>query len=513
MYKNITSIALIIGLYILSPFFIHGEELELNKKNKKPNIILILTDDQGYGDLSIHGSPDVQTPNMDKLKTQSASLEDFHVSPTCGPTRSAIMSGRVPFKNGITHTILERERLTLGVTLLPEILKKAQYTTGVFGKWHLGDEKPYQPESRGFDEVFIHGAGGIGQSFPGTCADVPRNRYNNPILKHNDHFVQTEGFCTDVLFLQALSWIKESASKDKPFFAYIATNAPHGPFLAPESYKKKFADKGYPPSGQGFYGMIENIDDNLGTLMKKLDDWNLTDNTILIFMTDNGRTPGPTDPNGKIYNAGMKGLKSSPHQGGTRVPFFIKWKNKIKAGTKINSLFSHYDIFPSMAEVAGVDISDIPLLDGESFMPFVTGKKTTPTEKYRFIHVSRWPGNPKNYEGLPERRHFFKGNEENSNPKNAKYRNCAVRSQQYRFTNNKALYDLYKDPQEKVNVINEHPEIVEKMRKAYDKWWKSMLPMMINENVNLNKEQPFVVEYKKQLKEEGIPKWVKPILD
>ena len=191
MYKITAKIALIVGFCMLNSFLIYGEEQALNKKNKKPNIILILTDDQGYGDLSIHGSPDVQTPNMDKLKTQSASLEDFHVSPTCGPTRSAIMSGRVPFKNGITHTILERERLTLGVTLLPEILKKADYTTGVFGKWHLGDEKPYQPESRGFDEVFIHGAGGIGQNFPGTCADVPRNQYNNPVLKHNDHFVKT----------------------------------------------------------------------------------------------------------------------------------------------------------------------------------------------------------------------------------------------------------------------------------------------------------------------------------
>ena len=323
MQKNKLAI-LLLGFYLGSFSSLFSVEQKLNKENEKPNIIIILTDDQGYGDMSVHGSPDVHTPHMDRLKSQSVSLEDFHVSPTCVPSRAGIMSGRVPFKCGVTHTIWERERMALGITTLPEVLKRANYTTGIFGKWHLGDEKEYQPENRGFDEVFIHGAGGIGQNFPGTCADVPRNRYHNPIIKHNDSFVKTEGFCTDVFFMQALSWMKTCSDKGKPFFTYLATNAPHSPFLAPDSYKKKFADKNYPPEGQGFYGMVENIDDNLGVLMQKLDNWKLSDNTILIFMSDNGRTPVATDYKNEIYNAGMKGIKTTPYQGGTRVPFFMR---------------------------------------------------------------------------------------------------------------------------------------------------------------------------------------------
>ena len=203
-------------------------------KKKAPNIILILTDDQGYADISAHGSPDVSTPNMDKLKSQGISLVDFQVSPTCAPTRSAIMTGRHPFKNGITHTILERERMALGITTLQQVLKKGGYESGIFGKWHLGDEQEYQPDSRGFDEVFIHGAGGIGQAYAGSCADVPDNKYFDPIIKHNGTFVKTKGFCTDVFFTQALSWIKNKSKEDKPFFVYLSTNAPHGPFIAPE---------------------------------------------------------------------------------------------------------------------------------------------------------------------------------------------------------------------------------------------------------------------------------------
>jgi len=499
---------LFLGLLLCSlvQFFSYGAR-------KHPNIILVLTDDQGYGDLTAHGSPDVRTPNIDRLISQSISFEDFHVSPTCAPTRAAIMSGCHPFKGGVTHTVLGRERLDIKKTILPQVMKRAGYTTGIFGKWHLGDIDKYQPHNRGFDEVLIHGAGGIGQDgHPGASGDVPGNNYQDPILKHNNTFVQTKGFCTDIFFKHAMAWMKSSYDKGKPFFAYIATNAPHGPYLAPASYKKRFADMKYPKAGQGYFGMIENIDDNVGLLMEKLDAWGMTENTILIFMSDNGRTKFPTDPKGEIYNAGMKGLKKSPHQGGTRVPFVMRWTGHIKAGTKINNLFCHYDLLPTFADVSGIDITDIPNLDGESFLPYVTGEKTDVQERYRFVHSGKWGGNPIQYINYEGKKKFI-GTEESSNPQNNKHEGSAVRTQQYRFVNDTELYDIRKDPGETNNIIEQHPELVAKLRKKYNEWWNSMMPFLINEKVPLHKEQAFRTKYETQLKEQGIPNWKEPKLD
>jgi len=509
--NNILKINIYTGLLFCSLLHLSSFGFGQHKTNK-PNIVLILTDDQGYGDLSVHESPDVRTPNIDRLKSQSVSLEDFHVSPTCAPSRAGIMSGRVPFKGGVTHTILGRERLALGMTLLPEVMKRANYTTGIFGKWHLGDEDPYQPHNRGFDETFIHGAGGVGQNYPGDGGDVPGNDYQDPIIKHNNKFVRTKGFCTDVFFKKALSWMRSCQNQGNPFFAYIATNAPHSPFKAPMSYQKRFADLKYPRTGQGFYGMIENIDDNVGLLLKKLDEWKLSENTIVIYMSDNGRTKGPTNHKRQIYNAGMRGLKNTSYQGGTRVPFFMRWPSHIKAGTKVHSLFSHYDIMPTFAEIADINIKDIPNLDGESFLSYVKGEKTKATEKYRFIHAARWPGNPKQYIGYTRDKRL-KGNVTSSNPQNHKYNRCAVRTQQYSFVNNKELYDIRKDPGQKNNIIDQHPKLISELRKEYDIWWDSMTPLMINETETLVKEQAFKKQYEKQLATEGIPDWKEPKLD
>ena len=211
----------------------------------KPNLILVITDDQGYPPMAAHGHPWLKTPNLDRLHGESARFTRFLVAPTCSPTRSAIMTGRHPEKNGITHTILERERMTLDATILPQVLKTAGYRSGIFGKWHLGDEHEYQPDQRGFDETFIHGAGGIGQAYDCSCADAPDNKYTDPVIRHNGSFVQTRGFCTDVFFTAALGWIKQQAEAKQPFFAYLSTNAPHGPFIAPEKNAKRFTDLGF----------------------------------------------------------------------------------------------------------------------------------------------------------------------------------------------------------------------------------------------------------------------------
>src|ERR1051326_6742742 len=238
---------------------------------RRPNIIFILADDQGYGDMSCHGNPVLKTPNIDRLHDEGVRFLDFHVSPTCAPTRSALMTGRHEFRNGVTHTIYERERLTLNATTIAQVLKTANYTTGIFGKWHLGDEPERWPDKRGFDEMFIHGGGGIGQTFPGSCGDAPGNTYSNPAILHNGRFEKTTGYCTDVFFRQALTWIDAQRNGRAPFFAYIPLNAAHAPLQVPDEYFKRYAGK-VPENTAKFYGMIENLDDNFGALLKQLKD-------------------------------------------------------------------------------------------------------------------------------------------------------------------------------------------------------------------------------------------------
>ena len=347
---------------------------------EKPNIVLVMTDDQGYFDLSCHGHPFLKTPNLDKLHAQATRFTRFHVSPTCAPTRSAIMSGRAPFYVGVTHTIKERERMKLGVPTLPEMLQSVGYTNGIFGKWHLGDQDPYRPDQRGFDEVFIHGAGGIGQTYDGSCGDAPGNKYFDPAILHNNKFVKTKGFCTDVFFNQAMSWIEEQKGKDGPFFAYIPTNAPHGPFIAPEEYRKKFVEQGkLSPANIGFYGMIENIDWNMGRLLAKLDELDLSNDTILIFMTDNG-------PSASTYNGDMKGKKGSVEEGGTRVPFFIRWPGKFKAGQDIDRIARHIDLLPTFAAITGGEPKQADQLQGRSLVPLLKDPDAEWSDRYLFFH-------------------------------------------------------------------------------------------------------------------------------
>ena len=327
----------------------------LSAAPESPNILFILTDDQGYGDFSAHGNPILKTPHLDALHAQSVRFTDFHVSPTCSPTRSALFTGRHEFKNGVTHTILERERLTLDVTTLAQVLKTAGYTTGIFGKWHLGDEPAYQPGARGFDEVFIHGGGGLGQSYPGSCGDVPGNTYFDPVIRHNGTFKKTTGFCTDVFFSQATRWIESAKKPGRPFFAYIATNAPHSPYTArPEDaalYRGKVGTGPDAESVANFFGMIHNIDENVGRLLAFLDAQDLTRDTLVIYMNDNGTAAGA-----KIFNAGMRAQKGTPWLGGTRAASLWRWPAHFTPGN-VAGLTAHLDFFPTLAELAGASLA------------------------------------------------------------------------------------------------------------------------------------------------------------
>jgi arylsulfatase A-like enzyme len=348
----------------------------------RPNVIVVITDDQGYPPLARLGHPWIQTPHLDELHDTSTRFSRFLVCPTCSPTRSALMTGRHSMRNGVTHTILERERLALDAVTLPQVLSKAGYQSAIFGKWHLGDEEPYQPHQRGFDHAFIHGAGGIGQAYDCSCADVPHNSYFDPVVRLNGSFVKTHGFCTNVFFSAAIDWIDQIANSDTPFFAYIATNAPHGPFLAPAQNKKRFLEMGFGDEQAAFYGMIENIDDNVGRLMNLMAERDLFRNTVIIFMSDNGMTGGGSgkpdkplghDPNGKEimpYNSGMRGLKGSPDEGGVRVPFFVRWDGHWQAGRDIGQIGGDIDVFPTIAAVTGAELP-ANQVEGRSLIPLL----------------------------------------------------------------------------------------------------------------------------------------------
>jgi arylsulfatase len=370
----------------------------------------------------------------------------------------------------VTHTILERERMSLKATTLAQLLKAAGYTTGIFGKWHLGDEAAYQPEKRGFDEVFIHGAGGIGQTYPGSCGDAPGNTYFSPAILHNGRFEKTEGFCTDVFYRQALSWIDQKRKDQAPFFAYLSTNAPHGPYVCPEEYSKKYEGRGLNAQAMAYYGMITNIDDNVGRLLEQLKAWDLERNTLVIFMTDNGHSIGT------LYNAGMRAAKGSPYQGGTRVPSFWRWPGVLKPGVDVDKLTAHVDILPTLAEIAAAKLPDVPL-DGRSLVPLLKDAEAAWPDRYVFVHVGRW---------------------ERGKAEQSKFAKCAVRTSRFRLVNNTELFDITSDPGEMTNVIQQYPNEVTAMRKAYDQWWAEILPCLENEDVVGPEVNPFKALYWKQ---------------
>ena len=458
-------------------------------KGKQPNIIYVMTDDQGYGDIAAHGNAIISTPHLDRLHRESVRLTEFHASPTCSPTRAALMTGRHEFRSGVTHTINERERLALSATTLPQLFKTAGYTSGIFGKWHLGDEDAYQPGKRGFDRVFIHGGGGIGQSFPGSCGDAPGNSYFNPMIRSDGTFVQTKGYCTDVFFDAALDWIDRCRKEGKPFFCYVTPNAPHSPLDCPPgsdtSYLAKLEAAGVKdPQSRAeiakFYGMIENIDTNIGRLMRKLDEWGLADDTLVVFTTDNGTATGAP-----VFNAGMRGMKGTAYRGGTRVPSFWRWPGTLPAGVDVPAVTAHIDVLPTLCEFANVAIPpDVAAkVEGRSLVPLLRDRKTPWPDRPLFTHLGRW---------------------DRGKMAETEYRQCRIREGKWSLVNVKnsptawELYDVAADPEERQNLAQQQPEIVARLASEYDRWWQSVQPDLINENVPVPAVNPFKAAYERQ---------------
>jgi len=399
-------------------------------KRKRPNVVLVITDDQGYGDLGCHGNPVIKTPNLDKLYNQSTRLTNFHVSPTCSPTRAALMTGRYCNRTGVWHTVMGRSLLRKDEVTMADVFAAGGYKTGIFGKWHLGDNYPFRPQDRGFGEVLVHKGGGVGNT-----QDYWGNDYFDDAYFRNGKPEKFKGYCTDVWFAEAMKFVE--ANKDRPFFCYLPTNAPHGPYRVADKYSDPYMGKGVKFK---FCGMIANIDENMGRLMSKLEELGIEDNTILIFMTDNGTSGGR-------FSAGMRGRKGSEYDGGHRVPFFMRWRGGgIKAGVDIGRITAHIDLLPTLIELCGLKKPDGVRFDGTGLVPLLKGDDKT------------WPG-----------RTLITDSQRVNYP--IKWRKSAVMTDRWRLVNGKELYDIKADPGQKNNIADEHPQVVAKLRNEYDKWW------------------------------------------
>lgn len=408
---------------------------------ESPNVVIVISDDQGYGDLGCTGNPIIKTPNIDDLAKESTGLSDYHVAPTCSPTRCSLLTGHWTNRTGVWHTIMGRSMLRENEVTVGQMFSDAGYETGMFGKWHLGDNFPYRPEDRGFTEVYRHGGGGIGQT-----PDVWDNAYFAGSYFHNGRIVKAKGFCTDVFFEQANKFIRNSAKQKKPFLAYISTNAPHKPLHCPPKYMKMY--DGQSENIAAFYGMITNIDDNVGKTRRLIEELGIAENTIFIFTTDNGTAGGA-----KVYNAGMKAGKGSPYEGGHRVPFFVHWPaGGLTKQHDVNELTHAVDVVPTLLQLTGVKKPDGVKFDGVSIADLLDPKKDVDWPKRFVISDSQRVRDP------------------------IKWRSSCVMTGKYRLVNRKQLYDVSNDPGQKTNIADKHPEIVAEMREFYEQWWAELKP-------------------------------------
>ncbi|MEO0341214.1 MAG: arylsulfatase, partial [Bacteroidota bacterium] len=416
---------------------------------ERPNVILIITDDQGYGDIGAHGNPLIKTPHMDQLYAESIRFTNFHVSPTCSPTRAALMTGRYTNRTGAWHTIGGWSLLRSNEKTLGNLFSEGGYVTGAFGKWHLGDNYPFRAKDRGFQSTVVHGGGGVQQT-----PDYWGNDYFDDTYFYNGKPKQYEGYCTDVFFDEAMSFIRQS--KDQPFFCYISTNAPHSPFNVPPSYLDLY--EGIPDTilandQKRFYGMISNIDENIGRLRASLVEQNIADNTLLIFMSDNGTAAGYRSREGRTmgFNSNMRGTKNSPYEGGHRVPFYVYWKDgKVVGGKDISTLAAHIDIMPTLAEWCKLKLPENHLpIDGRSLVPLVEGNNLELKNRILITDSQR--------KQVPE-----------------KWTKTAVMSRNWRLVNGEELYNLDNDPGQEFNLFKDQKMLVDTLREAYDDWWSSM---------------------------------------
>lgn len=462
---------------------------------EKPNVILVMTDDQGYGDLGCHGNPFLKTPELDRLHDESVRFTDFHVSPFCTPTRAALMTGNNPGYTGAYRTSAGRTMMHPDEKTMASLFADAGYATGMAGKWHLGDNAPHRPQDRGFQDVVWHRCGGIGQA-----SDYWGNDYFDDTFERVTpgsrigKFEKFSGYCTDVFFREGMRFVEEN--KEKPFFLYLALNAPHGPyFVAPEWAEPYKGNKDI--TNPNFYGMIANIDHNMGLLRKKLEELELAENTILIFMTDNGTASGAKfkglDSEAVVgYNAGMRGKKSSVYDGGHRVPFFIRWpKGGLSGGKDIETIGAHIDVLPTLAELCGITVGDGYDLDGISLKPLLDGSEEPWSRDHHVVQYHGGAGG----QAMP--------------PGPLAY--SVVMTERWRLVNSDGqfLFDIEADPAQRKDVSAEYPEVVTQLRAFYDPFWERVSPRLTPVRTNLGDEgEPKAVLCSQDwYMEKGNPPW------
>ncbi len=420
----------------------------------RPNVILVITDDQGYGDLGCHGNPVIQTPHLDRFHGESVRLTNYHVGPTCAPTRAGLLTGRYANSTGVWHTIGGRSLLRVEEYSLADAFRANGYVTGLFGKWHLGDNYPYRPQDRGFDEVVVHGGGGVGNT-----PDYWGNRYFDDAYWTGKAYRRFQGYCTDVWFQQGCAFVKRH--RQEPFFCMISTNAPHGPHLVDSRYSEPYRESTADLERAKFYGMVTNIDENFGALRRLLAEWELADNTILIFTTDNGSAGGlRTDSDHFVvsgFNAGMRGQKGSPYDGGHRVPFFLHWPAAgMSKGRDIPELAANVDLMPTLLDLCELESHQTPDWDGCSLGPLFKHEKeewptrTLITDSQRLVYPVKW-------------------------------RRSAVMAPGWRLVNGRELYDMETDPGQTQDVARIFPDIVSRLQQEYEVWWERVSRQALTE--------------------------------
>jgi arylsulfatase A-like enzyme len=426
---------------------------------KKPNVLIIMTDDQGLGDFSYTGNPVLKTPNLDAFARASVRLTDFHVAPMCSPTRGQLLTGLAALRNGATSVTAGRTFLRPGLPTMPELFARAGYRTGIFGKWHLGDSYPHRPTDKGFHESAYHLGWGQLHSTPELGWPLIDGRYF-----HNGARKRYKGHCTDFWFDRATAWMKQCRKEGKPFLCYLPTNAPHGPHVELEEYVKPYRKPGQPAA---FFGMIAHIDKCFGVLEKFLADEKLKDDTIVLFMTDNGGTAGVN-----LFNAGLRGRKTTYYEGGHRVPCWVRWPNgQFGEPRDVKAPTQNTDLLPTLCELCGVGAP----------------KRAKADERFAGVSLAGLLRGAK--KALPDRTFVVQYGQV---PK--KFDCCVVRGK-WRLVHGKELYDVEADRAQKKDVAGKHPKIVEAMRDYYEGWWKAVEPTLDDfVPISLGAKQQPVVE-------------------
>lgn len=430
--------------------------LTISCSQEKPNVILILTDDQGYGDLGAHGNPYVKTPNLDRFYENCVRFTDFHVDPCCAPTRAALMTGHYSIDAGVWHTIGGRSLLREGLPTIADIFSLNGYETGIFGKWHLGENIPFRPQDRGFKESVVFGGGTIGEGSPGYWG----NDYFDDTYLHNGKLEKYEGYCNTIWFQEAVKYIRKN--RKKPFFCFVSTNLPHAPLKVEEKYSAPY--KGAVSERiSNYYGMISKIDEDFGMLESEIRNLGLENNTILIFMTDNGPCPWfggivmdfNTGYTLEGYSAGMRGGKIWGYENAHRVPLFLKWPDgNINGGKDINALSAHIDLMPTLIDLCNLKIPDNLTYDGWSLAPLLRGEiNEWPEDRTIITHNQRveYPIKGKEYQVMTKRWRLVKRDKDE-------------------------LYDIIEDPGQRNNIADQNPDIVRDLFSRYEKWWDNVAP-------------------------------------